>query len=97
MRMCRIMIGVGAGLGLVVGGTAAAVALSGPIDSSGVIHGCYTNTAINGTHVFALQDAGTNCPRGTTAISWNQTGPPGPQGASGATGPMPGALVIWVF
>jgi hypothetical protein len=72
------------------GGTAlAASALSGPVSSSGVISGCYTNAEINGSHVFVLQDQGTTCPKGTTAISWNQTGPAGetgPQGPAGATG-----------
>jgi len=55
---------------------------SGPVDSSGVIHGCYTNTALNGSHVFVLQDAGTNCPRGTTPISWNQAPSPGIDGGT---------------
>jgi hypothetical protein len=73
---------------LVAGGTAAGAAIaSGPVDSSGVIHGCWTNAEINGTHVFVLQDAGTNCPKGTTAISWNQTGPQGAAGPAGAQGP----------
>ena len=52
-----------------------------------MIHGCWTNAAINGTHVFVLQDAGTNCPKGTTAISWNQQGPTGPAGPAGSAGP----------
>ena len=52
-----------------------------------MIHGCWTNTAINGTHVFVLQDAGTTCPKGTTAIIWNQQGPAGPAGATGPAGP----------
>jgi hypothetical protein len=75
------------------GSTAAYATLAGgPVDSSGVIHGCWTNAAINGTHVFVLQDAGTTCPKGTTAISWNQQGqqgpsaPPGP-GPAGPAGP----------
>jgi hypothetical protein len=73
---------------LVAGGTAAGAAIaSGPVDGSGVIHGCWTNAAIGGTHVFVLQDAGTSCPKGTTAISWNQTGPAGPAGATGSAGP----------
>ena len=90
-RLRRIVITGAAALALVAGGTAAGAAIaSGPIDSQGVIHGCWTNAAINGTHVFVMQDAGTNCPKGTTAISWNQTGPQGPAGAAGragATGP----------
>ena len=83
----------GLAVALVAGGGTALAAISGPIDSSGVIHGCWTNAAINGTHVFVLQDAGTSCPKGTTAISWNQTGPagpagpPGPAGSAGPSGP----------
>jgi hypothetical protein len=78
---------------LLAGGTTAAVAAvaASPVDSSGVIHGCYTNAAINGSHALVLQDAGTNCPRGTTAISWAVQGPAGPAGAAGpigATGPV---------
>jgi hypothetical protein len=64
----------------------AAIASSGPVDASGVVHGCYTNQAVNGSHVFVLQDAGTTCPKGTTAISWNQTGATGPAGPAGSTG-----------
>jgi hypothetical protein len=56
---------------------AAAVLSGGPVDSSGVIHGCYSSRALNGSHVLVLQDAGTACPSGTTAISWSQ-GPAGP-------------------
>jgi hypothetical protein len=74
---------------LLAGGTAAAAAAiaSSPVDSSGVIHGCWTNAALNGSHVFVLQDSGTSCPKGTTPISWNQTGPSGPAGPPGPAGP----------
>jgi Collagen triple helix repeat (20 copies) len=61
-------------------------AVGSPVDGSGVIHGCWTNDAINGSHFFVLQNAGSTCPRGTTAISWNQTGPQGATGPAGATG-----------
>ena len=87
LRSRRVIIAAGAALALVAGGTAAGAAVaSGPTDSSGVIHGCYTNQALNGSHVFVLQDTGTSCPKGSTAISWNQTGPAGPAGASGPKG-----------
>lgn len=33
-----------------------------------------------------LRDAGTSCANGTTAISWNQSGPQSPAGATGAAG-----------
>jgi hypothetical protein len=94
LRTRAVMIGAGAVLILGTGSTAAYAALAGsPVDASGVIHGCWTNAAINGTHVFVLQDAGTTCPKGTTAIEWNQQGPAGPAGPAGAAGPQgpPGA------
>ena len=73
---------------LAMGGNAAvaAVASSGPVSSTGVVTACYTNAEVNGSHVVVLQDAGTTCPKGTMAVSWNQTGPAGPAGAAGATG-----------
>lgn len=86
-----VLITVGAASVLLIGGGAAGavVAASGPVDASGVIHGCYTTESLNGSHVFVLQNAGTTCPKGTTAVSWNgqgATGPAGPAGPTGATG-----------
>ena len=62
------------------GAAAAAIAAGSPVDGNGVVHGCYTTRAINGSHVLMLQDTGSTCPRGTTAITWNQKGPAGPPG-----------------
>lgn len=87
MNMRRIAIIGAAALTLVAGGTAAGAAIAGPVDGSGVVHGCYTNKALNGSHVVVLQDVGTTCPTGTTAISWNQQGPAGPAGSAGPKGP----------
>jgi hypothetical protein len=81
------LIGAGAALALVAGGTAAYAVTASPIDSSGVIHGCYTTTATNGSHKVVLQNVGTSCPSGTTAIKWNQKGPAGPPGPPGIQGP----------
>jgi Collagen triple helix repeat (20 copies)/Bacterial Ig-like domain (group 2) len=91
---------VAAGFAVAVfgGGAAAGAAIvaSSPVSSGGEIYGCYSNAAVNGSHVFVLQDAGTSCPKGTTAISFNQTGqagspgpsgPPGPSGTAGSAGP----------
>src|SRR5690242_19595775 len=93
-RLRTATIGTGAALVLVAGATAAGAAIAGsPIDSGGVIHGCYTTQALNGSHVFVLQDTGISCPKGTTAISWNEqgqqgpAGPAGPAGSDGAQGP----------
>ncbi len=91
MRTRTVLFATGAAIALTIGGSTAYAAIAGgPVDSSGVVHGCYTNQALNGSHVFVLQDAGTNCPKGTTAISWSQQGPAGatgPQGPAGPTGP----------
>jgi hypothetical protein len=75
---------------LAMGGNAAyaAVASSGPVSSTGVVTACYTNAEVNGSHVVVLQDAGTTCPKGTTAVSWNQTGPAGAAGPGGPAGPV---------
>ena len=93
MKRSAIMaISAASGLALLAAGTTAGAAIAGgPVDGSGVIHGCWTNAAVNGTHAFVLQDAGTTCPKGTAAISWNQQGQAGgagPAGPAGATGPV---------
>jgi hypothetical protein len=86
----KIVVVAAAALFVAGGGTAVAAVMSGsPVDNSGVIHGCWSDNAIKGSHVFVLQDAGTTCPKGTTAISWNQagaSGPAGPQGPPGVVG-----------
>jgi hypothetical protein len=80
------MIAAGAAVvTLGAGGTAAALALS-PVDSAGMIHGCYAPVGNKGSYTLTLQNAGTSCPRGMTAITWNQKGPQGPAGPAGATG-----------
>jgi hypothetical protein len=88
MRRLRTIVLTSAGaLALVAGGTAAGAAIAGPVDGSGVIHACYTTAAVKGSHAVVLQDAGSSCPSGTTAVSWNQQGPAGAAGQTGATGP----------
>jgi hypothetical protein len=88
MRNRTALLAAGFAMALVAGGgtALAAVASSGPVSSGGVITGCFTNAEINGSHVLVLQDAGTNCPKGTTAVSWNEQGPAGATGAVGAAG-----------
>lgn len=89
MSRTRVVLAATAALLLAGGGTALGATLaSGPVDSSGVIHGCWTTRGFGGgSHFFVLQDAGASCPPGTTAISWNGTGPQGPAGPAGPTGP----------
>jgi hypothetical protein len=91
IRISRRIIIAGATTLVLAAGTsiaaAAAMSSASPVDSSGDIHGCWTNSGLNGSHVFVLQDAGTSCPKGTTAISWNEQGPAGSTGPTGPAGP----------
>jgi hypothetical protein len=72
----------------VAGGTAAGAAIAaGPVDSSGVVHGCYYPAGKDGSSQVVMQNTGTTCPKDSTAITWNQQGPQGPAGAAGPAGP----------
>src|SRR6516164_8269734 len=86
-RLRTVLIGTGAAISVVAASTTAYAAVAGPIDGAGAVHGCYSTRAVNGSHVFVLQDTGTNCPAGTTPISWNQQGPAGANGSQGPAGP----------
>ena len=91
-----IIISAASGFVLLAAGAtagAAVAAVAGPVDSAGVIHACYANTTGNGQHAVLLENVGTPCPAGMTAITWNQqgaagaAGPAGPAGAVGPAGP----------
>jgi Collagen triple helix repeat (20 copies) len=75
-----LILATGSGL------AAAAVLSGGSAVSSGVIYGCYEPAAAN-LYTLRLIKAGASCPKGYTAISWNQAGPAGPTGATGPAGP----------
>lgn len=79
---------VSAALALVVaaGGGTALAADAGPVDSAGVVHGCFTDGEFHGSHTLWMQDAGTGCPKDSTAVSWNEQGPAGPAGTVGPAG-----------
>lgn len=75
------------GLGLLVAGLtfAAGIASAAIPGVSGLINGCYDNrTGL--LRVIDSEAGGTCTPKHETAISWNQTGPQGPQGAQGPQG-----------
>jgi hypothetical protein len=74
-----------AALLLGIGGAAGAAITASPV-SGGVIYGCYTTKVAGGSHALVLQDKGTSCPSGDTAIKWNQKGPTGPAGPQGPPG-----------
>src|SRR5580765_5031657 len=71
-------------LGAAVFGVVSAVQAAIP-DSSGVIHGCYQKNV--GNLRVIDPSAGDSCRPSEIAISWSQTGPQGPTGATGPTGP----------
>src|SRR6516225_3291937 len=77
MNVPKIIIATGAALALVAAGTGAGASIarisvnSGNPVNDGVINGCYTLKATNGSHHLALQTWGTKCPTGTTKIQWN--------------------------
>jgi hypothetical protein len=87
MHLPRSVLAISMGAALLIGGGSAAFAMitAGPV-SGGVIYGCYKTAATEGSHTLVLQNTGTRCPAGDTAIKWNQQGPAGPQGPKGATG-----------
>jgi hypothetical protein len=72
------------------GAAMAAGAIGGVPDASGVIHACYTTSG--GLKPVVLVDSSkvSTCPRGWSALAFNQTGPQGAQGLQGVQG-IPGA------
>jgi hypothetical protein len=87
VRTRTALLAIGGTIAATIGGsTAYAAVAAGPVSSGGVVSGCYTNAEISGSHALVLQNQGTTCPRGTTAVSWNEQGPAGATGATGAQG-----------
>jgi len=89
-----LLVAVGALLAAAAGAGYAAIP-----DANGVIHGCYSK----GKGVLRIVDTeqGETCASNETAIQWNQTGPPGPQGPGAFTStftvPAGGELVPLLF
>jgi hypothetical protein len=85
MNRRKGLLTAGLAVALVAGGGTALAASTGPVSSTGVITGCYTNAAVNGSHAVVLQNGGTACPSGTSAVTWNEQGAQGPAGANGTS------------
>jgi hypothetical protein len=72
----------------IAGLTAGGIAYATIPDGDGVFHACMKNN--NGAvRLIDPSNAGKqgHCKDSETAVSWNQTGPPGPSGDAGAPGP----------
>jgi len=72
-------------LALLAAAVAAGATYAAIPDSSGVIHGCYTNKG--GILRVIDPSAGAKCTTLETALAWNQQGPKGNTGATGPAGP----------
>jgi hypothetical protein len=84
----RALVITGAAALLVGVGTAAGATINaGPVNN-GVITGCYVTKTTNGSHALVLEDPDASCPKGDTAVEWNQKGTAGPKGATGPRGPQ---------
>jgi hypothetical protein len=79
-------------IGLVIAGVAAAAVMAGgtafatsssPSTTASTIYGCYDS---GGNLKVGLPLGTTACPKGYTALDWNQTGPPGQNGTDGTNG-----------
>lgn len=78
--MHPLAIGVTTGSIVLVAGGVAAATIPG---ADGTITGCYGSR----TGVLRVVDASQRCLTGEQRLQWNRTGPPGPVGERGATGP----------
>ena len=91
-----VIIAGATALVLAAGGGAAYAASASIPDSAGVIHGCYKPTDNGSVSMLGVVDTalpGGTCPKGQTALSWNQAGPAGPAGPATAG---PGGLNVTV-
>src|SRR3954452_24823166 len=81
------MQGRGLLVGCVVGAviaSAVGVAYAAIPDGGGVVHACFQNVTSANKPVKLLNTSQqTACPKGWSAVSWNQQGRPGPTGVSG--------------
>jgi hypothetical protein len=65
--------------GAAIAGGVAYASIPGP---DNVIHGCRDNRS----GALSVIDSAATCPKGTTSLTWNQSGPAGPAGPVGPTG-----------
>lgn len=78
-RLQGALAGLAAGVLLTSGVAVGAINAASP--KPGVIHGCVSNR----TRVLTVPRTG-RCPRGMMSLSWNRSGPGGPQGPAGIPG-----------
>jgi hypothetical protein len=81
----RILIAGATFAAVVSGSSAVALATGGP--TGNVFHGCLSRSSGQVYNVRINPSKPLRCQPGSMKISWNQTGPAGPQGSSGPQGP----------
>lgn len=84
MKRNGTFLAVGLILGALVSGSIAWATI--PSSTDGVITGCYRNGRNDGQLRVIDAEAGAQCKRTETQITWNQQGPTGPAGADGTDG-----------
>jgi len=88
MKTTRVMITGAAAIAVVALLSGAGFAAASIPDPSGVIHACYQSPPPqHGANLQVIDTAaGGNCSGGQHQVTWNQTGPQGPQGEPGTAG-----------
>jgi hypothetical protein len=83
--MRRRIVMIGAALTALVALIIAPTIATGTIPNNGVINACYVKS---GGVLHVIDASVRNCSKNETALSWNVTGPAGPQGTTGPAGPQ---------
>ena len=78
----RPVVGVAVVCAVLALGVTSAIAAEASPRASNVFHAC-----LKGGLLSKVSTTAHACPSGSSAVSWNNTGPKGRKGAKGATGP----------
>jgi hypothetical protein len=77
------------------GVASAAVLTSAPTPGNYTLYGCISGSSRALEHVYTSASAFKACPRGSTAVAFNSTGPQGPRGKTGPQGPPGAGAPAW--
>jgi hypothetical protein len=95
-RKWSIAIGAAGGAMAICAGVAsAAVLTAAPRPGNYTLYGCISGSSRALEHVYTSASAFKACPRGSTAVAFNSTGPQGKQGPPGPAGPAGASAPGW--